>query len=420
MNQILRTAAVMTAVLLSAAVAGCSGGSSSSGGGGSGSGGSANGGGTVTAGSASCRLASGRPVAMAIGARSNSAEPPDLPASVSALTSSAINAQRTVTIIRLDGDPHIVFSQALSLQGANTQRRKLNRNAYLSRINQILTGTAQPATDIRAQVPQANVLQALAVAASSVPQGGNVVLMDSGLQTTAPLDFRTGLLADDPRTVAEYLKKAGELPDLTGRGILLFGLGWTASPQQALDTSNRAKVIKIWTKIAEVAGASCVVIDEHADTQAAVPNTPPVAVVTPPPPPQPPHACAVIDLGDANNVGFEYDSTTFRDRSGARATLRKVAQVMRRTGESVRLTGATSSEGTDQYNNALSLRRADAVRGVLEQLGVPGGRIKAFGVGSHLPGRLADRGPDGKLLIGPAIQNRKVVAKLTGAGCRST
>jgi outer membrane protein OmpA-like peptidoglycan-associated protein len=92
---------------------------------------------------------------------------------------------------------------------------------------------------------------------------------------------------------------------------------------------------------------------------------------------------------------------------------------MLQTGESVTLTGSTSSEGSDQYNRSLSLRRARAVQAMLVQLGVPPGRVTAFGDGSHLPGRLNDRGPNGQLLIGPAIQDRKVVAKLTGARCHS-
>jgi len=62
-------------------------------------------------------------------------------------------------------------------------------------------------------------------------------------------------------------------------------------------------------------------------------------------------------------------------------------------------------------------RRADAVKAVLVQLGVAAGRIATVGDGSHLPGRVNDRGPHGQLLVGPAILDRKVVAKLTGPKC---
>lgn len=377
------------------------------------------GGGGVTGSAAelpSC-LALKQPVALAVGARSNSPMPV-LSAAVTTVVNNAINAGQRVTVVRLDGNPHVVFSQAFNPQGANSESRKTDYNQYVANLNQILQGTQQPATDIRAQAPQADVLSALDIAASEVPPGGNVVLMDSGLQTTAPLDFSSGLLNDDPQTIADYLKHAGELPpDLRGRRIYFVSLGWTASPQPELGVPDRDKVEQIWADIARDARASCVGFDNSADTQSAVPGRPRVTVVTPPPPPQPPVACAVIDLGDANHVGFDFDSTTFRDPAGARATLQKLADVMLRTGESVTLTGSTSSEGSNGYNLRLSRRRAEAVKAMLVQLHVPASRITTFGDGSHLPGRVNDRGPHGQLLIGPAIKDRKVVARLTGAGC---
>jgi OOP family OmpA-OmpF porin len=408
MFHIIRAAGAGMAVALSCAVlAGC--GSSSSGGGGTT--------GSSTAAFPPC-LAPSKPVALAIGARANSPMP-DLSSAVVAAVNSAIRAEQTVTLVRLDGHPRVVYSQAFSPQGANSASRKADLNTYVSNLDRILQGTPQTATDIRARTPQANVLGALTVAASEVPHGGNVMVMDSGLQTTAPLDFTTGLLNDAPQTVADYLKHAGELPDLAGRHIYFVSPGWTASPQPALDVRNRTKVVQIWRAVIRAAGASCAWFDQSANTQDAVPNRPRVTVVTPPPPPEPPVACAVIDLGDANNVGFDFASITFRDPSGARATLQKLANVMLRTGESVTLTGATSSEGSNRYNLSLSLRRAQAVKRMLVRLHVPGSRITTFGDGSHLPGRLNDRGPNGQLLIGPAIQNRKVVAKLTGGGCPS-
>lgn len=409
MNQILRTVAVCAALLAGLGVAGCGSGSPGN------TGDSADGAGG--GGLGSC-LASGVPVALGIGARSNSPQP-ILTTTVKAAMNSAINANQAVTVIRLDGQPTIVYSQAFNPTGANTQSRKADYNTYVDTLNGILAGTPNQATDIRAQVPQANVLQALAIAAGQVGPGGDVIIMDSGLQTTAPLNFTSGLLADDPQTITSFLQNASELPDLTGRHVEFVGLGWTAAPQQGLSIADRGKVGDIWYDIAKAAGASCVELDQTPDTNAAVPNRPAVSVVIPPPAPQPPVKCSVTNLDDANNVGFEFDSTTFRNPSGADATLQQLAKVILASGDSVTLTGATSSEGSDAYNTQLSLERADKVKTVLMQMGVPGSRITTYGDGSHLPGRLNDRGPNGQLLIGPAITNRKVVAKLAGSGCSS-
>jgi outer membrane protein OmpA-like peptidoglycan-associated protein len=230
------------------------------------------------------------------------------------------------------------------------------------------------------------------------------------------------LLADDPQTIASYLKGAKELPPLTGIHVEFTGLGWTAAPQTSLGIANQKKVVQIWEAVARAAGASCVAIDPGVpNSQASLPGLPPVSVVSlPKPPPAKVQPCSVTNLGDANNVGFEYDSTEFRDPSGARVTLQKLATVIISNGESVTLTGATSSEGTDAYNRQLSLERAQAVQSVLEQLKVPASRITAVGDGSHLPGRLNDRDANGQLLIGPAIQNRKVVAQLSGGSCSAS
>lgn len=404
-----RKTVVVGAVVLTVAMsAGCSGGSGSS---------SSSSGTPVTTTQTTC-LALKVPVALAIGARSNNPEP-KLSTGVTAVLNSAIDANQAISVVRLDGKPKVVFSQAFT-PGANTQITKLDKNKYVTNLNQILQGTPQSATDIRAQAPQADTLDSLAQAASTVPTGGDVIVMDSGLQTVEPLDFRTGLLGDSPSSIVDYLRHAGELPDLKGRRIYFTGLGWTAAPQPTLSISNRQKVVQIWEQIAQAAGASCVASDQTANTNSAVQGLPPVGIVTPPPPPPPPTPCSVINLGDANNVGFEFDSTTFRDPAGARATLQKLADVLNQPGESATLTGSTSSEGSDQYNLDLSLRRANAVKAVLVQLGVPASRIQAFGDGSHLPGRLTDRGPNGRLLIGPAIQNRKVVARLTGPKCQAS
>lgn len=408
MKLILRTGAVTAALLATAAVVGCSSG-------GSGSAGDSAAVGDTALGSC---LASGVPVALGIGARSNSPQP-IMTDTIKAAMNSAIKASQQVTIIRLDGNPTVVFSQAYSATGANSQSQKADYNSYVNTLNGILAGTNATATDIRAQAPQANVLEALAIGAGEVGPGGDVIIMDSGLQTTSPLNFTTGILADDPETITSFLKNSDELPNLTGRHVEFSGLGWTAAPQQQLSIAYRTKVGEIWTDIAEAAGASCVVLDPTPDTNAAIAGRPTVSVVVPPPPPAAPVKCSVTPLDDANNVGFNFNATTFRDPSGADATLSQLAKVIISSGDSVTLTGGTSSEGTAAHNLQLSLERANAVKAALIQLGVPGSRITTYGDGAQLPGRLNDRGPNGQLLIGPAIANRRVDAKLTGNGCSS-
>ncbi len=69
----------------------------------------------------------------------------------------------------------------------------------------------------------------------------------------------------------------------------------------------------------------------------------------------------------------------------AQASLRTLAATLRAGGGRVSVEGHTDSQGADAANLALSQRRADAVRRVLEDAGVPGNRLSAKGLGKSRP-----------------------------------
>lgn len=84
----------------------------------------------------------------------------------------------------------------------------------------------------------------------------------------------------------------------------------------------------------------------------------------------------------------------------ARASLRALAPQLGGRGE-VRIEGHTDSQGGEAANQALSQRRADAVRRVLEEAGVAGARLIATGRGESSP--IADNGT-----AAGRAQNRRV------------
>jgi len=100
----------------------------------------------------------------------------------------------------------------------------------------------------------------------------------------------------------------------------------------------------------------------------------PQAQATPPPPPlsiaQPP----------SYMVFFDWDKSTLSPE--AMATIGQAAAAYKSSG-SARITdvGNTDTSGSPDYNTALSLRRADAVKGALIQNGVPASAIQAAGRG---------------------------------------
>jgi OmpA-OmpF porin, OOP family len=344
------------------------------------------------------------PLALAVGARADSATPQL--SQVSGLIGATANAGRQITLIRLDGSPQIVFDRAFTTDAQNSQSRQAALNAYLMALKRVFL------KPIHAEVPGADMLTALTLAGQATKPGGDVVIMDSGLQTVAPLEFQhDNLLAAAPSDVVHYLRSQNLLPDLHGRHVVLVGAGQTAPPQHRLYLDQQRDVAAIWEQIARAAGAACVWSDPHPSTDAALTGLPAVPVVPVPAPPVI-RPCGTTVLNASNHVNFVPNKPIFIDRAGARATLQQLAGKMRNGNQTVQLIGSTATWGPVTSRFTLSRQRADAVKKMLVSLGISGNRIHAKGDGSDMPGRVRDIGAHGALLPGPAAEDREVVAKL--------
>ncbi|MFI9380787.1 OmpA family protein [Kutzneria sp. NPDC052558] len=358
--------------------------------------------------SAPCHPTGSGPLTLAIGARANVPKP-QLPADVQGLMKATAKQFRQLTTVRVDGSPTVVFAQQPPKPANNNPANERAAAAYVAAAQQSLV------KDILAKAPGADVLAALSLSARATPSGGTVVLVDSGLQTAAPVDFvNDRLLEANPSDVADYLTKENLLPDLKGRTVILVGLGNTAPPQQPLDNNQRAHVVDTWKAVAEKSGA-CVVTEQQANSEPSLAGIPAVPVVAPPAAPAP-NFCGTVELGESDNISFQPDSAAFRSPEAAKDTLRKFADVLRDGRHRADLMGTTASEGPVAGRLELSARRANAVKDVLVGLGVPAADLSARGVGSDWPGHQPDTGPDGQLLPGPAGQNRKVVMTITCPG----
>jgi outer membrane protein OmpA-like peptidoglycan-associated protein len=258
-------------------------------------------------------------------------------------------------------------------------------------------------------------LSALQQAARATPPDGVVVLVDSGIQTVAPLDFRKDdLLEADPAEIRAFLDKNDLLPKLKGMAVLLVGIGNTALPQDRLDQRTQDNLIAIWKAIATGGGASCVETLTEPNTQPAVTAVPAVTTVTPPKLPTPKAVpCQDTVLPDSGAVGFRPGEDNFREPDAAKATLGTMAADINRLKLSVHLVGTTASWGSEAYRLDLAKRRAEAVKRVLVSLGVPADRITTEGVGTHWPTHVPDLDEHGNLIPGPAQRNRSVVARLS-------
>lgn len=352
----------------------------------------------------SCPADSGKAVTLVVGARANSPAP-RLPDEIQGLVREAAKQSQKIQVVRVDGVPTVALTATFKTEGKNSTIRDRDLRNFLGQ-------TGGYVSALQPKQPQADVLAALTLAARSTPEGGTIVLMDSGIPTTGPLSFQNAeMFSAPPGEVVAFLRAEKLLPDLAKRSVVLVGVGDTADPQPALPENLHKQVVALWTSVAEKAEASCVYPLKAAPSRTAIQTKVPVSVVQLPKTPEFP-PCGTTVLGDNSPVGFTAGTAEFRDPKGARATLQKLADRMRGHTQRVKLTGTTSSEGSEESNQDLSVRRARTVRQELTELGVAESRITATGAGEHGPNHVRDTTPDGALIPSAAGRNRSVVVTL--------
>lgn len=366
-----------------------------------------------------CQPGSG-PLALAMSGRMGSPSP-QLPADVLAAANRSAANGAPISLVNTDGKPTVIATATFaSTAGTDVAQRRA--------LKDFITGLDAAAQSLRATAPQVDDLAALTLAARTITdatartgQRGTVVLMDSGLQTLAPLNYTAPGLLDAPADdVVAFLQRLDAIPKLTGLTVVLY-VGDTAPPQAPLDSGRRARLIELYTKIAIAGGAACVRTPQAPLSGIALQHMPLVDAVPVPPlgswhgndtPP--------VVLPSDSNVGFLPDLATFRDPAAVITALIPQAQFLAANPtRTVTVTGTTSSAGDPNDNTGrirLSTARARAVKDQLVRLGVTPDRITTAGVGTDFPGFINDRAADGTLLPGPAAANRSVILTVNHVG----
>ncbi len=322
------------------------------------------------------------------------------------LTNFATNAtqnQKTVSIVTTDGQPGLVASVPFKSDAANPQAAKDELAPKQAQLLQQLQSS-------RAKTDEANPLGALDVAARTIHGGGSngtIVLLDSGLQTTGALNYTRGLLDSDPQKVAQELAERNQLPDLSGINVIVLGIGDVASPQASLDTAQCSNLRDQWHAIVSKAGAACTNIDPTPITGSAAAGLPDVATVTVPQTQAIAPGNRVVISNTA--VQFVSDSAELVNPIAARKALGLVAEDLKSSNKHILLTGTTATDGTEPGRLALSRQRADAVKALLVELGVPAANISTEGVGTHNAEHVNDLSSTGTLIESKAAQNRNVI-----------
>lgn len=352
-----------------------------------------------------CPTDTGGAVTLVVGARQNSPRPA-LPDQIQALVRDAATAGTEIQVVRIDGVPTVALQAKFSTNGHNSAIRARDLQNFVAGVGNVVSGLLPKA-------PEADDLAALTQAAQITPDGGTVVMLDSGLPTKGALSYQDpDMFGSSTAMITAYLRDQNVLPDLSNRAVVFVGLGDTADPQPPLPENVHKQIADLWTAIAHQAKASCVYSLGAATTRTAIDTSVPVSVVKPPAVPVF-HNCGSTVLGDSGAVGFVLNSDQFRDPAAARSTLQGLAAQLIGHAQLVTLIGATSSEGSADRNQVLSEERANAVKAVLVQLGVAAQRITTIGDGSHGPDHRVDMTKSGALIPAAAEHNRSVTVTLS-------
>jgi outer membrane protein OmpA-like peptidoglycan-associated protein len=312
-----------------------------------------------------------------------------------------------VTVVNVDGQPAEVKSEAFRPDAEFADVLAGQRTAFVEGVEQEVAG-------VRAKAAQVDDLAALEVAGRAAHVGGGtgtVILIDSGVQTVAPLDFRQdGLLDAQPADLTHFLKKNGRIPHLDGLTVFFDGLGDVAEPQKPLGQPQRVNLVELYTQIAREGQAKCVAIMPEQRIGPSPSNVPQVGLAPVSPAPRIDLSSGSAILPDSGEVGFIPDEAEFRDEQAATNALRPISEWLKENATgSLALVGTTARWKEPAGQKRLSEQRAEKVRSTLIALGADGNRISAKGAGSYFDGYVPDLDADGNLIPGPAQKNRKVM-----------
>ncbi|MCR5826274.1 MAG: OmpA family protein [Oscillospiraceae bacterium] len=326
----------------------------------------------------------------------------------------AVESEGFVSVINADGDPKIIAMLNFELDDRyrNADPMRLAQDAK-NKVRSLL----YELTQVRAESPELDTLQALSLAAQSLgnaPEGATktILVLDSGLSTTGLLSFGNNLLFADPVVIADMLAEREAIPDMSGVDVLWGQLGAVAAPQADLTPRQRNRLEDIWRTLVERGGATFTPITAVSNEDAAA-ELPAVSVLE-----LPQDAPLAFEATEdalsfrepvflrESQVQFIGDSAAYLDEAQAEAVLKPIAEhLLAHADIRLLLIGTTAGDDNNEHRLRLSESRAETVRNTLVRMGVSAERLTTKGLGSGDPWHIYGVGTESAL----ASQNRKVV-----------
>lgn len=325
----------------------------------------------------------------------------------------------SVTLVVEDGAP---FYHVIPIK---TQPDGYSEDKYKyiaeSQTNQILAA----AKGLRAKTEETDTLSAVQIAARELKSHSDeanvllkLIVMSPSLPTTGVLNFTKTSLKSSPDKVVEQLRKAQELPDLSGIQVEAYNIGDVSGIQPDLGNSNQNNLRAIWKSIYEAGNAAFVKIHDDLPLSAGydvdkLPHVTPVSVER--------ESVEVEDLStflenggaisfDEKSLAFKGGSDKLKHPEQAVKALAKVIEYLKKNpSQRILLVGTTAGVfKRREYCLDLSRKRVNKIRSLLTKQGILSDRIETLGVGYESKWYIDDHLPDGCLDENIAPLNRTV------------
>lgn len=279
-------------------------------------------------------------------------------------------------LVVADGKPFALGPQRFDqVKNNDIQQARADKTARYQLVEAVQGAAATtPETDLISAISLASRMLSAGTADSKV-----MVIRHSGVNTAASLPMQDlDLLNSDPAKLLDQLDAAAMLPQLNGVAVEFYGLGDVAGSQGTLSAQQVQWLKSFWQGFFDRTGAN---VTFHTDIVSgdALNNghtvTPLAAAGAP-----------TFVKVSAEQVAFQPDSTTFLDEAAARAALNGLAEQLKGTSAAHYIVAGSTAQvdnASREGAQALSLARAQAVRDVLVEAGVPADQITCLGLGNE-------------------------------------
>lgn len=280
-------------------------------------------------------------------------------------------------LVVADGKPFALGPQRFDkVKNNDIQQARADKTARYQLVEAVQGAAAKtPETDLVTAVSLASRMLSAGTADNKV-----LIIRHSGVNTAvASLPMQDlDLLNSDPAQLLDQLDAAAMLPQLNGVAVEFYGLGDVAGSQGTLSAQQVQWLKSFWQAFFDRTGAN---VTFHTDIVSgdALNNghtvTPLAAAGAP-----------TFVKVSAEQVAFQPDSTTFLDEAAARAALNGLAEQLKGTSAAHYIVAGSTAQvdnASREGAQALSLARAQAVRDVLVEAGVPADRFTCLGLGNE-------------------------------------